>query len=130
MEKGTPKVTPKSTGLSLSPAPLILLRLPAASPKFSSEFRKSAGVCSAAEGGDFPSASRDQRSCLHQVATVRWAGRRQSNSGATRGAAGGAGSDKQPLPARPAPPGARAPQPERRPIPREIWRRLLGLLCL
>lgn len=34
---------------------------------------------------------------------MRWAGRRQSNSGATRGAAGGAGSDKQPLPARPAP---------------------------
>lgn len=36
----------------------MLRRLPVASPKFS-EFRNSAGVCSTAEGGDFPSASRD-----------------------------------------------------------------------
>lgn len=115
---------------SRSPAPLTL-RFPAACPKFSRELPNSAGVRGAAKGGNFPSASRTSGRVYTEQ--PRRDGRGDAKVTpelrAGRGVAGSPAGINSPSRAAP-PPGARAPPHERRPIPRESRRRLLGLLCL
>lgn len=115
VERG-PGMTPKVHGVLPRLSAKTLLRF-SSSPERSPTPRS-------LQGSDFPSAPGDLRSGPHQAAAARGAGR--GDAKVTLSDARGRRLQHTALPRA----GARAPPSERRPIPREIGRRLFGLLCL